>query len=273
MREIMERLAYMTTSWDDGHPSDFRVAELLARYGQRGTFYLPRSAETETIDQSQVRDLATSFEVGGHTVHHVTLTEVTDAESRREIAESRHWLEDISGQPCRMFCPPRGKYRRRHLDMIREAGYSGMRTVELLSLDFPRPTAGLMVMPTTVQSHPHGFGGYFRNVIRRAAVRNLWYCLLHGAAADWFHIARSLLAETVRRGGVFHLWGHSWELDEAGQWGRLEDTLRLMSEYTAVAPTMTNGDIVAMRTNPTRQKAAGKREAQRGLAGTRGAIG
>jgi hypothetical protein len=246
----MDRSCYITTSWDDGHPSDFRVAELLARHGQRGTFYVPRTAGTETISAAKVRELATAFEVGGHTVHHVTLTETPDDEARREIVESKSWLEEVTGRPCPMFCLPRGKYRRRHLNYIREAGYSGVRTVELLSLDFPRSTAGLMLMPTTVQAHPHRLGGYVRNGFRRAAVRNLWFCMLHGAASDWFRLASSMLARAVRRGGVFHLWGHSWELDETGQWGRLEDTLRLMSEHSAEARAVTNGELVAQPATP-----------------------
>ncbi|HEX4591328.1 MAG TPA: polysaccharide deacetylase family protein, partial [Gemmataceae bacterium] len=153
----MTHTAYITTSWDDGHPSDFRVAELLAKYGLRGTFYIPRTAEMETISESQIRELAGSFEVGGHTIHHVVLPEAPDAEARREIVESKSWLKDLTGRPCPMFCPPKGKFRRLHLDMVREAGYAGVRTVELLSLDFPRPTAGLMVLPTTVQAHQHEF--------------------------------------------------------------------------------------------------------------------
>jgi hypothetical protein len=34
----MKRVAYITTSWDDGHPLDLRVAELLAKYGLKDTF-------------------------------------------------------------------------------------------------------------------------------------------------------------------------------------------------------------------------------------------
>jgi hypothetical protein len=142
-----------------------------------------------------------------------------------------------------MFCPPKGKFRRLHLDMVREAGYAGVRTVELLSLDFPRPTAGLMVLPTTVQAHQHEFAGYARNALRRAAVGNLWRALMHGRAQDWLNLVRSLLAHAVEGGGVFHLWGHSWELDANGQWGRLEDALRLMSEYATRAPAATNGEL------------------------------
>jgi hypothetical protein len=33
--------AYITTSWDDGHPSDLRLADLLHKHSLRGTFYVP----------------------------------------------------------------------------------------------------------------------------------------------------------------------------------------------------------------------------------------
>jgi hypothetical protein len=233
----------ITTSWDDGHPSDFRVAELLCKYGLRGTFYVPRKAETETISAARVRDLAGSFEVGGHTVNHVVLPETPDADARREIGDCKSWLEQITGRPCPMFCPPKGKFRRRHLAMIRDAGFKGVRTVELLSLDFPRPTAGLMTMPTTVQAHANGLGGYARNALRRSAIRNLWSLLLNRRATDWLALGRCLLTRAVEQGGVFHLWGHSWELDANDQWGRLEDLMRLMTEFAPHASAATNGEL------------------------------
>jgi hypothetical protein len=51
----------LTTSWDDGHPLDFRVADLLSKYGLTGTFYIPRQCQTPTMSEEQVRELATSF--------------------------------------------------------------------------------------------------------------------------------------------------------------------------------------------------------------------
>jgi peptidoglycan/xylan/chitin deacetylase (PgdA/CDA1 family) len=234
----------ITTSWDDGHPSDFRVAELLTKYGLRGTFYVPRTAETPTISATQIRELASRFEVGGHTIRHAVLTETPDDQARREIAESKSWLEDVTGRPVTMFCPPKGKFRRGHLDMIREAGFAGARTVELMSLDWPRPTAGIMVMPTTIQAHAHGPTAYVRNFARRGAIRNFWLYMLHGRKGFLLNMVRKLLA----RGGVFHLWGHSWELDAHNQWGRLEEAFRLMAECRQ--PAMTNGEIVAGSPTP-----------------------
>lgn len=37
------RRAVVTSSWDDGHPLDLRVADLLARCGVKGTYYVPGS--------------------------------------------------------------------------------------------------------------------------------------------------------------------------------------------------------------------------------------
>jgi peptidoglycan/xylan/chitin deacetylase (PgdA/CDA1 family) len=239
----MKRSTCITTSWDDGHPLDLRVADLLAKYGLRGTFYVPRTAENATMTVEQVRELSQSFEVGAHTLHHVVLTGAGEQEARREIADSRSWIEDSTGQPCPMFCPPRGKFSARHLRLIREASYGGSRNVELLSLDFPRQQDGLMLMPTTVQAHPHGLLAYVRNVLRRAAVGNLWLYLAHGRSTDWARLARSLLERALASGGVLHLWGHSWEVEQTGQWQRLEEVLRFLGQFTSRAPALTNWQV------------------------------
>jgi peptidoglycan/xylan/chitin deacetylase (PgdA/CDA1 family) len=234
---------YVTTSWDDGHPLDLRVAELLAKHGLRGTFYIPRTAEHGTMTVAQIRELSRAFEVGAHTLHHVDLSGATEQQARQEIVGSRTWLEDSTGATCPLFCPPKGKYSRRDLNLIREAGFRAVRSVELLSVDFPRPHGGLLLLPTTVQAYPHGLLAYGRNVLRRLALRNLWLYIAHGRSTDWPTLVQSLLGHALARGGVFHLWGHSWELQQTGQWQRLEQVLRLLSLSTDRASALTNGQV------------------------------
>jgi peptidoglycan-N-acetylglucosamine deacetylase len=236
----MKRETYLTTSWDDGHPLDLRVAELLAKYGLPGTFYVPMTSEHGTMTVAQIRELGAAFEIGAHTLHHVDLTGAPDQQARREIVDSKSWIEDSTGVPCPMFCPPKGRYSGRHLDLIRQAGYRGVRTVELLSLAFPRSTAGLLLLPTTVQAQPHGLPAYARNAIKRAAFRNLWLYIAHGRSTDWPTLVRSLLNHALKRGGVFHLWGHSWELQENEQWRRLDEVLRFMSQFSGSVPGLSN---------------------------------
>jgi hypothetical protein len=239
----MKPRTYITTSWDDGHPLDFRVAELLKRYGLSGTFYVPMIAENETMTATQLRELSLAFEIGSHTLHHNVLTSLTEQQAWREIDDSKSWVENKTGQPCLMFCAPKGKYWSRHLEMIERAGYLALRTVELTSLDFPRRQAGLLLMPTTVQAYPHGFLDFARNATKRAAFGNLWRYVVHGRSAEWPTLAQSLLFHALKFGGVFHLWGHSWELQEIGQWHRLEELLQLMSRFAGQATPLTNGQI------------------------------
>lgn len=235
--------AYMTTSWDDGHPLDQRVASLLSKYGLAGTFYVPAATERQTMSVVQLRELSTAFEIGAHTLHHVDLTRVADEMAWREIVDSRSWVEDSTGVRCECFCPPIGGYRRAHVRMVRRAGYLGLRSVELLSLDFPRPLAGLLQIPTTVQAFPHRFSAFARNTIKRRALANLWCYIVHGCPAEWPALAASLLSQAVTRGGVFHLWGHSWEMQDFNQWQRLESVLRFMGGFTRLAPAVSNGEL------------------------------
>jgi peptidoglycan/xylan/chitin deacetylase (PgdA/CDA1 family) len=240
---IVRPPTYITTSWDDGHPMDLCVAALLAKYGIAGTFYVPATTQSKTMSAAQLRDLTPDFEIGAHTLHHVDLTRVTDRTAWQEIASSKSFIEDNTGVPCACFSPPLGRYERSHLHMIREAGYLGLRSVEFLSLDFPRPQAGLMLMPTTIQAFPHRFSAFAKNAVKRMALANLWRYVIHGHAAEWPVMAESLLRHAIARGGVFHLWGHSWELQDASQWRRLKDVLCLMSGFVRQAPAVTNGQL------------------------------
>jgi hypothetical protein len=242
---IMTPQAYITTSWDDGHPLDLRVAELLTKYALCGTFYVPMTSPKGTMSAAQVRDLSTGFEIGAHTLHHSVLTRATAQQAWQEIAGSKSWVEHNTGTECTMFCAPEGRFSTGHAEMVQRAGYLGLRSVEMLSLDFPRWKSGIQLVPTTIQAYPHDPVALARNAVKRMAFPNLWRLLTHGSSLDWRKLARSLVHETVSLGGVFHLWGHSWELEEMGQWQRLDETLRFMSEAAAKAPPLTNGQLIA----------------------------
>ncbi|MGO4714311.1 polysaccharide deacetylase family protein [Bradyrhizobium sp. 2TAF24] len=234
---------YMTTSWDDGHPADLRVAALLTKYGIAGTFYVPEATDRDTLSAVQLRELASAFEIGAHTLHHVDLTRVANDIAWQEIVGSKSWVEDHTGVPCVCFCPPIGHYAGVHIQMVRRAGYLGLRTTEFLSLDVPRPQAGLLLMPTTVQAFPHGLVSFTRNAVKRFALAQLWRYVVHGCPAEWPTLAELLLHDAVVHGGVFHLWGHSWEIQDLRQWQRLDDVLRFMGSLAYRIPAVTNGQL------------------------------
>lgn len=247
----MKPAAYMTTSWDDGHSLDLRVADLLAKHAIAGTFYVSKDGHRDRTAAADIRTLAAGFELGAHTLNHIVLTEATEQQAREQITGSKSWLEDITGAPCFLFCPPKGRYAARHLRMIQAAGFLGIRNCELVSLDLPRRELGVLVMPTTIQAYPHRFRTYARNALKRMALTNLWHFVVHGRSTDWPALANSLLLHALDHGGVFHLWGHSWEIEAADQWRRLDEVLRLMSWFAGSAAALTNGEICQRADNAT----------------------
>lgn len=80
------------------------------------------------MSSSQVLALhAAGMEIGGHTVHHPILTEVSDDVAKLEIVEGRRQLQTITGAAVDVFAYPNGRpvrdYGWRHVEMVREAGF------------------------------------------------------------------------------------------------------------------------------------------------------
>ena len=233
----------LTTSWDDGHPQDLRVAELLSRYGLTGTFYVPRSGQKTVMNASQIRELSKNFEIGGHTLEHIAIDRLSESAARTQVAGSREWIEQLTGKSCRVFCFPGGKFRKDQLRFVRQAGYQAARTVELLSMANPRRVEGLCLIPTTVQVFPHGPAAYARNVLKRFSPSSTRLPRKSMFFWDWSAVANDLFLRTVEHGGVFHLWGHSWEIEEQNQWEKLETFLGVLSSWREKCKGVTNGEL------------------------------
>lgn len=236
-------LSVVTTSWDDGHPLDLRVADLLAKYGLAGTFYVPREASWPVMTAVEIRGLSSKFEVGAHTLDHRTLDQLTEEEVRQQLSGSRNWIEGVTGKPCQTFCFPRGKYCHEQLSLVREAGYLSARTTELLSTEFPRRVEGLALISTTIQAFPHSPLAYTKNALKRRSLGSLVRARALFYMRDWRELAEKLLEKTLSRGGVFHLWGHSWEIEQEHQWDRLEELLAVVAANKSKLTNMTNSEL------------------------------
>jgi len=238
------RTAYITTSWDDGHPLDFRVAELLAKYGLTGTFYVPRRAQTEVMTEAQIQQLGKHFEIGAHTLDHVYLDDVPRDEAAYQITASKDWVEDVTGTTCKVFCFPGGKYRRGHVQILHDAGFQAARTVELLALDIPPMNGTCILIPTTLQAFPHQWLSYAKNSLRRGTLLALLRLSIGNNTRDWPSLARKMAQHAIESGGVFHLWGHSWEIEEQQQWRDLESVFAFLSQWQSYAQFETNSGLV-----------------------------
>jgi|SRR5579859_695730 len=244
------QIVRVTTSWDDGHPLDLRIAGLLEKYGIAGTFYISRSAPRGVMTPDQIRELSRRFEIGAHTLDHVYLNHVSNAAAVQQLSGSRRWIEDVTGQACQVFCFPGGKYRSSQLPLVRAAGFLGARTVELLSIRPPELKKNLFLIPTTLQAFPHRPSTYARNVLLRG--RSIFSIRARDVvrARDWVALAERLFVRALQAGGVFHLWGHSWEIEQQDQWENLERALSALSRYASKPLFVTNGALCQTALDP-----------------------
>lgn len=241
----MNETAIFTSSWDDGHPLDMRLGELLAKHDFPATLYVPLSNREglPVLSSAQIRDLGAIFEIGSHTLDHCYLNTVDHSEARRQIQQGKSKLDDILGCEVRGFCYPGGKFNAAHRQLAMEAGFVYARTAVNFMKAVPDDWYRL---PTTIQFYPHWRSVYIRNYLRKGywPMRSRLFSVAM-QSGDLSIRMRAMVDYVCARGGVFHLWGHSWELDRFDGWQLLDSLLRYVAERIPRHHRLTNGDVVS----------------------------
>ena len=132
----------------------------------------------------------------------------------------KHLLEDTLGNEIRIFCYPRGKYRTTVIKFLKEAGYEAARTTRMLStaLNFDP-----FEMPTSLHAFPHTRAMYLRNIARARNLGTLYdYLTRLDRTATWVDLGKALFDRVLDLGGVWHLYGHSWLIEELGLWNEVK---------------------------------------------------
>ena len=214
----------VTTSWDDGDYADLKLAELLGSRGICGTFYIPINYRERPLGHAELRALASGgFEIGAHGWSHKHLWRLEPKEVTLEVKPCKQVLEDILGRQVEMFCYPRGRYDTNVIRALQEAGYRGARTVRMLAT---QPTFNPFEMPTTLQVFPHAPFTYLKNVARARSLESLQSCFVQmPRLGSWVELAKRLFDAVLEHGGVWHLYGHSWEIERLGLWDGLRELL------------------------------------------------
>ena len=225
----------MTTSWDDGDRADLRLAEMLRSREIKGTFYVPNNpyGERPALSHSDLRALSSEgFEIGAHSVSHKLLWGLSAEELAQEVGPCKPMLEDILGTEVRMFCYPCGRYDSNVIRALKQAGYSGARTVRMLAT---RLEFNPFEMPTTVQIIPQPRSSYLKNVARARKMEGVRVFLANVTKLDnWLELGKGLFDSVLQKGGMWHLYGHSHEIEKLGLWNELEEMLDYVGKRKGV---------------------------------------
>jgi peptidoglycan/xylan/chitin deacetylase (PgdA/CDA1 family) len=219
----------VTTSWDDGHKLDLKLAQLLQKYHLAATFYIsPASrefSEKDLLSEQDIRSLSECFEIGGHTLHHPNLAQVPLSFAIDNIRAGKDMLESVTGKKLQSFAYPYGAYTEEVQKAVLNLGFTLARTTKRFSIE---ASGDYSVLSTTTHVYTH-----LSDIVQLAKYRTI----------QWQKLARYFFDQTVEIGGVFHLWGHSWEIDKNNQWSHLEDFFAYISNRQDIT-YVSNGELV-----------------------------
>lgn len=205
----------VTTSWDDGHKLDLKLADLLQKYNIPGTFYVsPESREfskKDLMSEQEIQSLSENFEIGGHTLHHPNLAQVSFDYAVDDIKAGKDVLESILGKKLKTFAYPYGASTAQVQKAVLDLGFMAARTTKRFCTE---PSQEYNALPTTVNVYTH-----LTDIPRLPKYHTI----------KWHKLARHFFDQVMESGGIFHLWGHSWELDKNKEWENLEAVLQYIS--------------------------------------------
>jgi peptidoglycan-N-acetylglucosamine deacetylase len=240
---MRQNKAVVTTSWDDGDRADLRLADLLHLRGVPGTLYIPIEPYLgrPALTRKELRMLSDAgFEIGGHGVAHEHMPSLSRDQTLAVVRECKNRLETMVGQPLRMFCYPGGHFTRTTVRCLADAGYHGARTTRMLAT---RTGFERFEMPTTLQAYPHTGFTYLKNTVKAGRpARLLNYTV---GRSGWVELGKRLFDRVRKDGGVWHLYGHSWELEDHSLWVGLAELMDYVSGHDEVL-YLTNGDALAL---------------------------
>lgn len=254
----------VTTSWDDGHKLDLKVFKLLKKYALNGTFYIaPENREFDKSDllkSEDITEIAKYYEIGAHTLTHPLLPDdlptfifkylvkamkliqkenylvsprITPSYARKEIVLSKNYLENLTGNKIVSFCYPAGRRNSLIEKMVQECGFTFARTVDEYCFGLPK---NMFTCGTSIHAFRHN-----HDFLKRVKFSH-WNITRFTENADWEILAKRMFDHILITGGVFHLWGHSWLIEQSREWNKLENVFSYISNKQGIE-YVTNSEL------------------------------
>lgn len=239
--------AFVTTSWDDGGTLDLKLANKLAEHGVAGTLYWSVDAQQFPMaSPSEIAEILTlDVEIGSHTVTHPDLTDIDATSLAWELTESKRRLEDITGRSITSFCYPFGRFNGAAAEAVEAAGYDLARTTVGFRSDVGSDPYRV---PVTIQMYPHGHRVHVTHALKELNLTGLarWVSR-YGRKTDLLALVETAMIDLDANGGVLHIWGHSWELEQFELWDTLDQVLAIVASDPAVSH-VPNHDLLSLPT-------------------------
>ena len=119
---------YILLAFDDGAKSSLRAAEIVRKHCAQATFFLTKDFSTSSspryINSREIKELSQICSIGSHGVSHRYLSKLPTLELKRELTESKVWLEELVGESITSLSAPGGFIDDRVVRLAQETGYT-----------------------------------------------------------------------------------------------------------------------------------------------------
>ena len=151
--------------------------------------------------------------------------------AHREIYESKRYLENVLNKKIEMFCYPRGRYNREIIELVEEIGFLAARTAIPNKFELP------------MNRYEWGVSLFLSN---GSPLLSSKMCISNKLSLksffDWEKRAKELFDIILKKGGIYHIYGHSSEIEKNKEWDKLESLFKYISNHQDV-DYLSNGDI------------------------------
>ena len=120
----------IAVTFDDGYKDNLYVAApILQDFNIPFSVFVStqfvKDGSAEYLDEAELKELAAipGAAIGAHGVKHLALADLKPGELKRELLDSRHYLEDVLGKPIQSMSYPHGSISQQVRDAVEEAGY------------------------------------------------------------------------------------------------------------------------------------------------------
>jgi len=199
-----KKLIVLETSWDDGGILDLKIADLLEKFGLKGTFYIVCDwvGKEGYLTWDNIKDLdKRGFKIGSHTTSHpMDMKILYDDHLFAEINVSKDIIENVLGHSIDTFCYPRGRADERVMGLVAEANYvtaRGTGKPGIITID------NKFYLPGTI------------HIFQRPEY----------GKASIIDFSRQVFEKLNKDGGYCNIFGHSAEINKNNLWGVLETVL------------------------------------------------
>jgi len=247
----MEKIV-VTISCDDSCSENLKFLQLLNKYNLKGTFYLNKKSNS---GPEEIVEISCRQEIGAHSLGHSDLIKLSLEKAKKEILGSKKWLEKIIGRPVKIFAYPFGYYNDKVKEAVKQAGFIGARTTE--EFCFTRPD-NFFQMGTTLHIYPfplrkrnereYHLSRFLFQPLSGKFLKILKLGLPLSSFLSWSDLAKNTFDFVLKNGGIYHLWGHAWEIEKFGLWPDLEKVLKYIAGSENVF-YLTNSQVLENREN------------------------